>query len=346
MRVLYLFLACVLGCYGDSILDITESKPIIESSPPFNLQSNLSAQSTPHPILQGLNKVFSNLHNDNFISLESPKNTESSPDSKLDSIKTNTPPSNNANNTKPPHKPKNPSNKPKVLIIMDDLSTLEQIKNLEKLPLNITPSLFPRTAYSPHTPKLAQRLSQQHKSFMIHLPLEAQNFAQKGLEPIKSGADTQSIKQILIAIKQDFPSLMYLNNHTGSKFTQNKQDMRHLLSVLDELGLKFIDSVTTSHPASEALALEQNRLIMSRDIFLDNTSDVAYTKAQIKSLIKKAQKKGYAIAICHPHASTFKALEQSSDEINANLELLSPSDLESYLLQNATSRYIRTRFEP
>ena len=316
-----------INVWADSIITSLQDK----SASTQSTQQHVSMQ---HPIIQGFNKAFSQLHSDNFINLDSKAHSLDIPPLKQqDSQFLNT-----------PSMPQSAA-KPKVLLIMDDLSTLAQIKHLEYLKLNITPSIFPKTKHNPSTPHLAELVLKNGKSFMIHLPLEAQHFIQKELEPIKVGASRESIKQDILAIKNDFPQLVYLNNHTGSKFTQSKADMTNLLSVFDELGLKFIDSVTTSYPASESIAREQKRLIMARDIFLDNQSDVTYTKAQLKSLIKKAQKKGYAIAICHPHSTTFRALAQMRDEINSTLELISPQELESYLSAH-TNQYVRSPFTP
>ncbi|MCX2717118.1 divergent polysaccharide deacetylase family protein [Helicobacter sp. MIT 21-1697] len=330
MRIWFFVLLCVchINVWADSILTFLQDT----SAPTQSAEQYISIQ---HPIIQGFNKAFSQIHSDNFINLDSQANSlDAPPPKQQDSQSLSTPSPAPQSVTKP-----------KVLLIMDDLSTLAQIRHLEYLKLNITPSIFPKTKHNPSTPHLAQRVLKNGKSFMIHLPLEAQHFIQKELEPIKMGASRESIKQDILAIKNDFPQLVYLNNHTGSKFTQSKADMINLLSVFDELGLKFIDSVTTSHPASESIAREQKRLIMARDIFLDNQSDVAYTKAQLKSLMKKAQKKGYAIAICHPHPTTFRALAQMRDEINATLELISPQELESYLLAH-TTYYVRSPFTP
>ena len=303
--------------------------------------------------------MFHRLHSDNFIELDEMEqnkptqenNTESADSKDFNQNDTQSPTidnkttsqnSQNLNTQNPQNLPL--ASKPKVLLIMDDLSKLSQIKALESLPLNITPSIFPKTQHTSITPKLAQRITKNGKSFMIHLPLEAQNFIQKELEPLKVGIDKQSLKEQILQIKRDFPHLMYLNNHTGSKFTQSKTDMKNLLEVFDELDLKFIDSVTIPNPASELLAKEQKRLIMQRDIFLDNQTNVAYTKKQLQSLIQKAKKKGYAIAICHPHPSTFKALTQMQKELNANLELVSPSELENFLRENNTLSYVRSPF--
>ncbi|WP_233705459.1 divergent polysaccharide deacetylase family protein [Helicobacter cinaedi] len=322
-------------CRADSISNLAES----------------NSKVIAHPLIQGFSQMFFGLHTDNFIELDEMEQNKPTQENNIESADSK---DFNQNDTQSPTidnktTSQNPQNllstsKPKVLLIMDDLSKLSQIKALESLPLNITPSIFPKTQHTSITPKLAQRITKNGKSFMIHLPLEAQNFTQKELEPLKVGIDKQSLKEQILQIKRDFPHLVYLNNHTGSKFTQSKTDMKNLLEVFDELNLKFIDSVTIPNPASEILAKEQKRLIMQRDIFLDNQTNVAYTKKQLQSLIQKAQKKGYAIAICHPHPSTFKALAQMQKELNTNLELVSPSELENFLRENNTLSYVRSPF--
>jgi len=50
---------------------------------------------------------------------------------------------------------------------------------------------------------------------------------------------------------------------------------------------------------------------LARDIFLDNIADIGYIKNQLKKAVKLAKKHGYAIAIGHPHSTTFKALATS-----------------------------------
>lgn len=329
-------------CKADSIANLAESKS--------------DSKVITHPLIQGFSQMFFGLHTDNFIQLDEMEqnkptqenNIETADSKDFNQNDTQSPTIDNKTTSQNPNTqiPQNliSSPKPKVLLIMDDLSKLSQIKSLESLPLNITPSIFPKTRSNGITPKLAQRVIQNGKSFMIHLPLEAQNFTQKELEPLKVGIDKQSLKEQVWQIKQDFPHLVYLNNHTGSRFTKSKADMKNLLEVFDELDLKFIDSVTIPNPASEILAKEQKRLIMQRDIFLDNQTNIAYTKKQLQSLIQKAKKKGYAIAICHPHPSTFKALAQMQKELNANLELVSPSELESFLRENKIHSYVRSPF--
>ncbi|WP_334082839.1 divergent polysaccharide deacetylase family protein [Helicobacter typhlonius] len=316
---------------------------VAKADAPFDLESK-------HPLVYGIGKIFSYFHNDNFIDLESQKNPQDSQntqDSKdlqsqqtLENLQVDS-----------KHHPQDSKDsiqrlgdKPKVLLIMDDLSSLSQVKKLEKLQFNITPSIFPKTKHNPSTPHIAEYLNAKNKPFMVHLPLEAKRFMQNEITPIKAGVSKETLKAQLVAIKVDFPNLVYINNHTGSKFTQSYADMLNLLEIFDELGFKFIDSITTSHPVSERIATEQGRLIMARDVFLDNETNITYIKTQIKSLIAKARKKGYAIGICHPNDATFKALSQMSKQIQNDIVLVSPADLESYLAESKTTRYVRAPF--
>lgn len=329
-----------------------DSKPTLES------RTESPRYAFAHPLLQGL-RALSSLQGDNFISLDSKEgakgedsakedfskggdslnNATQRADSHLESSQDSKPQTpTNSTNSKPSKSPK-----PKVLLIMDDIAKLEQLKELLALPLHITPSIFPTTKQTPNAKAIGALARKHNRSFMVHLPLEARHYPQPLLSPLPEGASKDSILRRLKEIKRDFPTLIYLNNHTGSAFTQNLSDMTNLLSAFDELGLKFIDSITTPKPASAGIAKREGRLIMARDVFLDNEQKVAYTKKQLASLIRKARKKGYAIAICHPHPSTFEALRQMSDELNASLELLSPQDLESYLIKQG-GQYVRAGF--
>ncbi|WP_258864287.1 MULTISPECIES: divergent polysaccharide deacetylase family protein [unclassified Helicobacter] len=237
-------------------------------------------------------------------------------------------------------KPSNAQNLPKLLIIMDDIKSLEQFNSLRKIGLNITPSIFPKTPASPKTPEITKHT----KEYMIHLPLEALKFPQKELEPLPTGASREEILARLKTIKAQFPNLKYLNNHTGSKFTSSYEDMKVLLSVLDELNLRFIDSVTTPDTTLTRISKEQKRLIMQRDIFLDNRVSEESIILQIELAITKAKQKGYAIAICHPRPSTYKALSKMKNKLSKEVELVSPQELESYLIKRKINLYARSKF--
>lgn len=213
--------------------------------------------------------------------------------------------------------------KPKLAIIMDDLAYKSQLNDLQKLNLPITPSFFPVSPDSPDTAKLAASTP----FYMVHLPLEAQTPQHSRQKWILVGSNQDEIRAQIATIKEQFPRLMFLNNHTGSKFTASEPDMANLLQVLGEFGIEFVDSRTSADTAAPKLYKQASRPLLSRDVFLDNTPSVSYTTDQLKLAIKIAKKKGYAIAICHPHKSTFKALANAKHSLFKEVELVYIKDL-------------------
>lgn len=213
--------------------------------------------------------------------------------------------------------------KPKLAIIMDDMAYKSQLNDLQKLSLPITPSFFPVSPDSPNTARLAASTP----FYMVHLPLEAKVPQQSRQKWILVGSSQDEIREQIATIKQDFPRLMFINNHTGSKFTASKTDMANLLQVLGEFGIEFVDSRTSADTAVPALYKQDGRQLLARDVFLDNTPSVSYTTKQLKQAIAIAKKKGYAIAICHPHQSTFKALANAKHSLFKEVELVYLKDL-------------------
>ena len=79
---------------------------------------------------------------------------------------------------------------------------------------------------------------------------------------------------------------------------------------MHKYNIQFIDSLTTSKSVVKRVSRELGLRYIRRDIFLDNKLDVKYITRQIRKAIAIAKKRGYAIAIGHPHKATIKALSQ------------------------------------
>ncbi|MBI5286105.1 MAG: divergent polysaccharide deacetylase family protein, partial [Deltaproteobacteria bacterium] len=106
------------------------------------------------------------------------------------------------------------------------------------------------------------------------------------------------------------PHINGVNNHMGSRFTEDDRRMRVMLEVVKERGLYFLDSKTTSHSSAYRLARGMGIRAADRQVFLDNEQDVEYIKKQVERLIEVAKDKGSAIAIGHPHPATLSALKE------------------------------------
>ncbi len=225
---------------------------------------------------------------------------------------------------KPPKIIKKPK-KPLLVIIIDDVAFKWQVKEIKSIPFKITPSFFPPTKRHPNTSKYAKEFSH----YMVHLPMEALHFNKPEPNTLKVGDNYIKIKSIIDQIKTQFPNAKFINNHTGSKFTANTNSMKLLFKALKKDNLGFVDSKTTPLSKSQKANQIYNIPLYSRNIFLDNIEDINYIQNQLKKAVKIAKKRGYAIAIGHPHKITFEALKKSKN-ILKNVEVVYIDELPKY----------------
>lgn len=215
-----------------------------------------------------------------------------------------------------------PKAKPKLCIIIDDMASKEQVAELKATGLKLTPSFFPPDKNHPKTPILAR----EFEFFMVHLPLSAVHYSYEESETLTPHDSQERIDTKIAQIVRDFRGLKFINNHTGSLFTDDVQAMRRLFRALKRHDLIFVDSMTIGSSKGALVSREFKQMPIKRDIFLDNDNDISAIQAKIKQAVRKARKNGFAIAIAHPKKNTFKALEQSKALLDS-VELVYVSEI-------------------
>ena len=198
-------------------------------------------------------------------------------------------------------------NKPKLAIIIDDVGTRSQVNAIKSLNIPLTMSFLPPSKARPNSAKLASK----EKLYMVHLPLEAQSFSAEEPNTLRITNSQQEISARIRNIKNLFPQVHQINNHTGSKFTSNEVAMNRLIYALRANNIDFIDSRTTAETKAPKVLKNFGLKYVARDVFLDHNMDKKYIKGQIKKAVQVAKKHGTAIAIGHPHANTLLALSES-----------------------------------
>ncbi len=196
------------------------------------------------------------------------------------------------------------SGKPKLAIIIDDVAFSHQTNLIKKIPFRVTPSFFPPTKRHPDTIALSKGFVFK----MIHLPTEALSYGRAEPQTLKTVDSMDKIKTRIKTIKKLFPSIIYYNNHTGSKFTANYASMDNLIKVMRDEKLHFVDSRTTAQTKAPKISKKYGLKLYSRDIFIDNNIDKKLIKKQLLKAVAIAKKRGYAIAIGHPHKNTLNVL--------------------------------------
>ncbi len=202
------------------------------------------------------------------------------------------------------------SEKPKLVIIIDDVSSARQLQRIKALDIPVTPSIFPPSALSMKSHTLARGL----KHYMIHLPMESGSRQfNKQYKTLKTSFSKAQMEARMKEIRALFPTARYINNHTGSVFTNDYKAMNTLYGIMKKEGFVFIDSRTIGSTKVKKIAHAYGDAYVARDIFIDNTHTVPYIHGQLKKAVRIAKKKGYAIAIGHPHMVTMKALASAKD---------------------------------
>jgi hypothetical protein len=220
--------------------------------------------------------------------------------------------------------------KARVAIIIDDLGrggrVTRELLAIDR-PLNF--SIFPFVSHSKDTAIKAKK-----KGFlvMLHLPMEPKGYPAPDKDPGK-GAILMSTprKEIAKIIAQDLSGIPYVqgvNNHMGSRLTENKEIMDVVLKELKKRKLFFIDSKTSPDSIAYREAQRLGLRCAERDVFLDNEINLDYIKGQIRLLAKIALREGQAIGIGHPYLPTVRAIKETIPELeNQGIEFVLVSEL-------------------
>jgi uncharacterized protein len=219
-----------------------------------------------------------------------------------------------------------PSPGARVAIIVDDGGQDEAIDAaILALDNSLTLAIQPNERFSTATAEQAAALGFE---VMVHMPMECdtERWAEPGQLYAKMKPD--AIRTCVDKALKEVPGAVGMNNHTGSVFTSNKSAMKSLLAVLKEHDLYFVDSRTTLGTVAFETAQAMSVRSGSRDVFLDNDSDLAYIRGQCTQLIAGAKRDGTAIGICHFRKKTAIALARIIPEIKkAGVEIVHASEV-------------------
>lgn len=199
---------------------------------------------------------------------------------------------------------------PKIGIIIDDLGNeLRYGRELIQMPYQLTYSFLP---HRPFTPRLAKMAASAGKEVMLHLPMQSLQPAALGNNALTLELTQQQFQKIVIDSIQAVPHVKGVNNHMGSLLTRHPGHMAWLMEILalQDSGLYFVDSRTTSMTIAAQIAKEHFVPSITRDVFIDSEPEAKQIWSQLRRLTRIAEKKGYAVAIAHPYPTTIKILTE------------------------------------
>lgn len=202
-----------------------------------------------------------------------------------------------------------PPSRPLIAIIIDDMGHHQQLGHqFLSLDLNLSYSFLPDAPYSGALAEAAFALG---RDILVHLPMEPKNGIWADGEGGLAVRDTpDQIKQKTTRMLAAVPHAVGASNHMGSRFTEDNEAIRAVLTIIKSRDFLFIDSYTTV--ASQGLVAAQQLGVPSarRHVFLDNVQELPKICRQLDHLVAMAQQQGWAIGIGHPYRTTLAALTQ------------------------------------
>lgn len=205
----------------------------------------------------------------------------------------------------------------KLALIIDDCGQWDTIEQgFIALPVPLTLSVLPDVH---GTKTIAQAAADAGKGVMLHLPMETVSGMNPGPGKVTTEmSDAQIARQVNDDLAQ-VPLAKGVNNHEGSKASADTRVMRDVVDVIAKHGdLFFVDSKTSPTSVAAQAAAAAGVPNASRDVFLDNKEDVAYSESQLLAAAAIAKRTGSAIAIGHPRATTLAAVRELIPKLQAD----------------------------
>lgn len=233
----------------------------------------------------------------------------------------------------PPQPPRPETPKPRgsghgqLVIVIDDLGeNLNFAKELTTLGVPVTFAIWPKASKTAETLAVARKAGVE---YILHQPMEPYGHPRTKMGPggVATSMSPEEIRSVIGANIAALPGIVGVNNHMGSRFTEDAPALRAALEEVKSHGIFFLDSQTTGKTVAIPVARSLGLPLLRRDVFLDNEQRVDAILVQIRKAERLAQLHGRAIAIGHPHKETMEALRQWVATRDANLEMASLTQL-------------------
>ncbi|GAB6053980.1 hypothetical protein JCM17960_28000 [Magnetospira thiophila] len=197
---------------------------------------------------------------------------------------------------------------PVLAVVIDDLG-VDQKRTAQAIALPGPLTLSFLTYAEDLSSQTAAAQAAGHE-LLVHVPMQPGNAKlDPGPEVLEVGLDAAEIRHRLDWGLSQFTGYVGINNHMGSKFTEDLESLTVVMQDLKERGLFFLDSRTSGATKGPEAARRVGLPFVMRNVFLDNVNrDDAVTK-QLEILERLARRNGRAVAICHPRDATIRMLQ-------------------------------------
>lgn len=203
---------------------------------------------------------------------------------------------------------------PAISIVVDDLgglnpnNTSTYTYQLFSQCSNITYAVMPFQTY---TLSVLTTAAAKGYETIIHQPMEyvGQSSFTDTTYLYISMSDSQILSRLTTNLNSEYPYVVGMNNHTGSRFTEDAHRMQLVMDILKARRMIFYDSRTITDSVAYDIAKQAGLLTAERDLFYDGAS----VQDTINRILSIAEREKYSpnynhLGICHQYANTVPAL--------------------------------------
>ena len=172
--------------------------------------------------------------------------------------------------------------KPRLFVVLDDVGhATAALEPYLALPGPLTFAVLPRLAASTESARL---IHQSGHEVILHQPMEPHSDAHPGPGALSTSTPSGEVAAILARNLATVPYAVGLNNHMGSKATENTALMH---------------AVAREIQRRDMLALERGVPVAVRNVFLDNERNREYVSGQLEVALDHARTHGNVVMIGH-----------------------------------------------
>ncbi len=195
----------------------------------------------------------------------------------------------------------------RVVIVIDDMGVdKKRSARMARLSSTLTLSYLP---YAHNVQQQADAAAAMGHEIMMHVPMlpEGANI-DPGPNVLRGDIPAAELRARILANLDAFDGYSGINNHMGSRFTQDRAGLEMLMAELRKRGLFFLDSKTHAKSIAGQVAAEAGVLTAQRDVFIDHVETPQAVAKALALVEHDARRHGVAIAIGHPKDVTIEGL--------------------------------------
>jgi len=186
-----------------------------------------------------------------------------------------------------------------IFIVIDDGGlALSETQRFLDIPVPMTIAVLPHLA---DTKRVCHAIARHaDKEIILHQPMEAyKSKVDPGQGAIRNTTPPSEVSGILARNLASVRGAVGINNHMGSRVTENPELMRAVLVDCRARGLFFLDSKTSYNSQVPSVAHVLGIHMEQRDVFLDIQHDREEIRKMWGQAVSKARENGYVIVIGH-----------------------------------------------